>query len=91
MCDAAGNMGIGSEALVPDLFGDHRHGRLAGCAAIAAVDQSADDRAVQPFHAEKVAGDRDADAAAGIVVADRRGEITESGQLADGAGLVAQV
>ena len=84
-------MGIGSEALVPHFLGDHGHRHLAGGGAIAAIDQAADDGAIQSIDAEEVAGDGDADAAASIVIADQRGEVAECGQLAHGAGLVAEV
>ena len=76
---------------MPDFFGDHGGGDGPGRGAIAAIEQAADEGAIEAIDAEEVAGDGDADAAAGIVIADERGEVAERGELAQGAGLVAEV
>ena len=64
---------------MPHLLVDHGDGRLAGCVAIAAIDQAAHDGAVETFDEKEVAGDRDADIATGIVIANHGGEIAECG------------
>ena len=58
-------------------------GAWPGDCAIGGVEQAAEDGAVEAFDQKEVAGDGDAGIAAGVVVADHRGEIAEGGELAE--------